>query len=232
MDDFVGERIKDAPLGAAGVLEFVEQPVVMATVETVVEITPPGVLRAVGKEEGDIGKGECSGLAHSAVIDGLVTGQQGVESAGRVELRLDFEFDQRPAEIFAEFGETSPEVEAVFDFATDGNVDFAGSGILAVAGELSGEKFFQLFIHAARRTMGESEIEPRVPLVFCFGAEVGMSRGHFLAQSADGILHRAGGEYTIVAGPDAGRISPRDAGRCIKIILLEAGCGGFDRAEN
>jgi hypothetical protein len=47
LDDFVGKRIEDAPLGAAGVLEFVEQPVVMATVETVVEIAPPGLLRAL-----------------------------------------------------------------------------------------------------------------------------------------------------------------------------------------
>ena len=145
---------------------------------------------------------------------------------------MDFEFDQRPAEIFTEFGKASAEVETVFDFAADGNVEFTGFFILTVAGKFFGEKFFQLFIHASRRTVGKCEIEPRVPLGFGLGAEVGMGGGDFVAQGTDGVFHRAGGENAIVAGPDAVRVSPSDIRRCIEKILLEAGRGGFDRVED
>ena len=82
LNNFVGERIEDAPLGAAGVLEFIEQPVVVASIEPVIEIPPPRILRAVGEEKGNIGKGERAGFAHGGVIDGLVTRQQGMEGTG------------------------------------------------------------------------------------------------------------------------------------------------------
>lgn len=95
--DFVDEVLHDGPLGAAGVLEFVEEPMVEAGVEAELEeeagggvgVGEEGAALGGAEEAGEVVEAEATGAADALVVVAVVGLEDAVNAAGVLEGALE-----------------------------------------------------------------------------------------------------------------------------------------------
>ena len=122
LHDFVDKVLHDGPLGTAGVLKFVKEPMVEAGVETELEEEAGGGVAmgeegtaGLGTEEaGEVGEAEATGAADALVVVAVIGFEDAVDAAGVLEGAL---------EVVCEDG-----VETGEEGAVEGGADLEGFG--------------------------------------------------------------------------------------------------------